>query len=235
MSFCYVNNLIKKNNNEIFDNNRSNNFDNTAKCSSLDTEISQSREELAKLVKEMKILEDKVNLQENNKLSNNIYTNKSQLLERSSYQRGNLYYIKKTIYRLLNDVQIQENLIKNSIKDIKQTIDYFELSNNLQNEKIQQIPGPSLRSNFNTASLPYRWWNRSMPCLPLLEHHKYISGSQDSLAESFQVRYFTPKKKKKSKISNNQNSGYCVWLPYNKTGEVYCFGSVKQFVITISY
>lgn len=193
--------------------------------SSLNIAISHSREELAKLVKAVKTLEDKVDIQKNIELKKDIYTDKPiQIINRSN----NLYHIKKTIYHLLNDVQIQENKIQNSINDIKQTIDYFELSKNIDNKKYGQIPGPSLRSNFNTASLPYRWWNRSMPCLRLLENHKHVSGSQDSLTESFQVCYFTPQKKKKSRsrISNTQNSGYCIWLPYNKTnktGEVYGF------------
>lgn len=190
----------------------------------LNKAISHSREQLAKLVKTVKILEDKVDIQGNMDLANYIYTDKSQSIKLSKHN-DNLYHLKKTIYRLLNDVQNQENQIQNSINDIKQTIDNFEFSKNVDNKKIEKNPGPSLRSNFNTASLPYRWWNRSMPCLPILEHQKYVSRSQDSLNESFQVCYFTPQKNKKSKskIAKNQNSGYCIWLSYNKTGEMYGF------------
>lgn len=134
---------------------------------------------------------------------------------------GSLNQLQKTIYQLLNDVQNQENQIRNSLDDIKQTMNHFEFPKTTHKNEIQESPGPSFRGNFNTASLPYRWWNRSMPCLPLSERHVYLSGSQDSLSESFQVCYFTPKKKKS--ISNEQNSGYCIWLSHDNTGEEYCF------------
>lgn len=183
--------------------------------------INRSREELAKLVKAVEILEDKVEMQEHLKLTNNFYT--KQLKSKNPHDCvDSLDHLQRTISGLLNDVQNQENQIKNSLNDMKQTINHFEFSKSSNINEIQEISGPSLRSHFNTASLPYRWWNRSMPCLPLLERHIYLSGSHDSLSESFQVCYFTPKKKKNSipKIINNQNSGYCIWLPHNKTGEV---------------
>lgn len=225
MLFCYVNNfntnniLVDSFPNEIFNKNRSNDFDNIL----LNRVIGRSREELSKLVKAVKILEDKVEKQEHLTTTNDFHTYQTES-ERSFEGVGNLDGLQKTIYRLLNDVQNQENQIRSSLNDIRQTIDDFEFSKMSNINEIQEIPGPSLRSNFNTASLPYRWWNRSMPCLPLLEHRKYSSGSQDSLTESFQVCYFTPKKKTPmSRKSNNQNSGYCIWVPHNKTGEVYCF------------
>lgn len=177
--------------------------------------ISRSREELAKLVKAIEILENKVEIQK--------YKKKE--LKGSFDGFGSLDHLQKTIFELLHDVQNQESQIRNSLNDIKQTTNNFEFSKMSNIKEIQKIRGPSLRTNFNTASLPYRWWNRSMPCLPLLERQIHLSGSQNSLIESFQVCYFTPKKKKKSmsKLSNNQNSGYCIWLPYNKTGEMYYF------------
>lgn len=134
---------------------------------------------------------------------------------------SSLDQLQKTIYQLINDVQNQENQIRNSLDDIKETINHFEFSKTPNKNEIQETAGPSFRGNFNTASLPYRWWNRSMPCLPIPERHIYLSGSQDSLSEAFQVCYFTPKKKKS--ISNDQNSGYCIWLPHDNTGEEYCF------------
>jgi len=185
----------------------------------INTAISHSREELAKLVKAVEILENKVEEQEH--LTNDFRTEKSES-ESSSDGVGSLDNVQKKIYRLLNDVQTQENQVRHSLSDIMQKINHcgFSKTNN-----IQEIQGPSFRGNFNTASLPYRWWNRSMPCLPLSERHIFLSGSQDSLSESFQICYFTPKKKKKSvsRMSKNQNSGYCIWLPHKKTGEVYCF------------
>lgn len=223
--FCYVN-IFNKNNilidyfpNEIFNNNRSNDIDNIL----LNKVISRSREELSKLVKAVKMLEDKVERQEHLTITNDIHTVQTDS-KKSFDDVGNLDRLQKTIYRLLNHVENQENQIRNSLNDIRQTIDDFELSKLCNSNDIHEISGPSFRSNFNTASLPYRWWNRSMPCLPLLEHRKYSSGSQDSLTESFQVCYFTPKKKKSlSRKLNTQNSGYCIWLPHNKTGEVCCF------------
>lgn len=165
-------------------------------------------------------------MQEHLKSTNDFYTEK--LEQKSSFDyTGSLDHLQKTIFGLLNDVQNQENQVRNSLNNIKQTINNFEFSKPSNTNNIQDISGPSFRSNFNTASLPYRWWNRSMPCLPLLERHIHLSGSHDSLSESFQVCYFTPKKKKKSipKILKNQNSGYCIWVPHNKTGEV-LFSSV---------
>lgn len=163
-------------------------------------------------------------MQEHLTLTNDFYTKKPETI--SPFDSiSNLDHLQNTICQLLSDVQDQENQIRSSLNDIRQTINNFEFSKPSYIEETYEILGPSLRSNFNTASLPYRWWNRSMPCLPLLNRHKYSSGSQDSLSESFQVRYFTPKKHKKpiAKTSNNQNSGYCIWLPHKKTGEVYCF------------
>lgn len=189
----------------------------------LNRAISRSREELSKLVRAVEILESKVEKQENLKV-------KSDLLKKSGSKNtldstGSLDHLQKTIFGLLNDVHNQENQIRKSLSDIMQTINHSEFSKIDKIKEIQEAPGPSLRSNFNTASLPYRWWNSSMPCLPMLERHKHVSGSHESLSESFQVCYFTPKKKKKSisRMSNNQNLGYCIWLPHNKTGEVYCF------------
>lgn len=183
----------------------------------INTAISHSREELAKLVKAVEILENKVEKQEHI-LTNNFQTEKSDS-ESSSDGVGSLDNVQKKIYRLLNDVQNQENQVRHSLSDIMQKINYCGFP------KPKEIQGPSFRGNFNTASLPYRWWNRSMPSLPLSERHVFLSGSQDSLSESFQICYFTPKKKKKSvsRMSKNQNSGYCIWLPHNITGEVYCF------------
>lgn len=172
----------------------------------------------------MEKLENKVELQENLALTNSFYIDNSG--SESSFDGfGSLDHLQKNIYHLLNDVQNQENVIRNSLNDIRKTINDFEFSKNFNAKQIQDIPKTSLRGNFNTASLPYRWWNTSMPCLPSLEHRINLSKSQDSLNESFQIRYFTPKKKTKSvsKISMNQNSGYCIWLPNNETGEVYCF------------
>lgn len=172
----------------------------------------------------MEILENKVEMQEKLRFANDFYTEK--LESESPFDGvGSLDNLQKTIVGLLNDVKSQETQIRNSLNDIQQTLNNLELSKISNIKEIEVIPGPSLRSNFNTASLPYRWWNRSMPCLPLLERHICLSGSQDSLNESFKISYFTPKKKKKSfsKISNDQNSGYCIWLPHTKTGEVYCF------------
>lgn len=183
-------------------------------------------------MKAVEILEDKVEMQERLKLTNDFYT--EQLESKSSFDCvGSLDHLQRKIFGLLNDVQNQENNLRKSLNDIKQTINNFEFSKPTNTNNIQEIPGPSLRSNFNTASLPYRWWNRSMPCLPLLERHIYLSGSHDSLSESFQVCYFTPKKKKKSlpKMLNNQNSGYCIWLPYNKTGEVFFSSVMLDFFI----
>lgn len=189
----------------------------------LNRAISHSREELEKLDKAVKKLEDKVELQEHLTMTNNFYTEKSE--SESSFDGiGSLDNLQKTIYKLFNDVQNQENQIRSSLNDIRQTINDFELSKTFNVKQIQETTGPSLRGNFNTASLPYRWWNRSMPCLQLLERPIYVSGSQDSLTESFQIRYFTPTKKKpESKMPTNQNSGYCVWLQNNKTGEVCWF------------
>jgi len=168
------------------------------------------------------MLEDKVEMQENLKFTNDFYTEISE--SGNSFDGvGSLGNLQNTIFGLLNDVKSQETQIRNSLNDIRQTVNHFELSKFSNTRKIEEIPGPSLRSNFNTASLPYRWWNRSMPCLPLLERHIYLSGSQDSLSESFQVCYFTPKKKKKPISTNDQNSGYCIWLTHNNPGEVYCF------------
>lgn len=185
----------------------------------LNTAITHSREELAKLVKAVEILENKVEKQEH--LTNHFQAEKSES-ECSSGGINSIEYVQKTIFRLLNDVQYQENQMRHSLNDIMQTINHcgFQKSNN-----IKEVQGPSFRSNFNTASLPYRWWNRSMPCLPLSERHIFLSGSQESLTESFQICYFTPTKNKKSvsKMSKNQNSGYCIWLPHNITGEEYCF------------
>lgn len=185
----------------------------------INTAISNSREELAKLVKAVEILENKVEKQEN--LTNSL---QAEVLESESSSNGvgSIENVQKRIYRLLNDVQNQENQIRHSLNDIMQTINHCGFP---KSDNIQEVQGPSFRSNFNTASLPYRWWNRSMPCLPLSERHIFLSGSQESLTESFQICYFTPKKNKKSvsKMSKNQNSGYCIWLPHNKTGEVCCF------------
>lgn len=169
----------------------------------------------------MDILEDKVEKQEH--LSTDFCTKKSESETETSCDRiGSLSNVQKRVYRILNDVQNQETQIRHSLSEIMQTIHHCGFP---KNNNIQEIQGPSLRRNFNTASLPYRWWNRSMPCLPLSERHVFVSGSQDSLTESFQICYFTPKKKKKSvsRMSKNQNSGYCIWLSHNKTGEVYCF------------
>lgn len=163
-------------------------------------------------------------MQQNCTLINDYYTEKSKSFDCV----GSLDQLQKTVHRLLNDVQFQENQIQNSLNDIRQTVKQFRFSKtpNLKNPK--KIPGPSFRNNFNTASLPHRWWNRSMPCLPTPEHRMYISGSQDSLNESFQVCYFTPKKKKSvPRISKNQNAGYCIWLS-NNSGEVYCFRVIFQ-------
>lgn len=178
--------------------------------------ISHSREELAKLITAVEILEDKVKIQEYKKKES----------KRSFDGIQNLDHLQKTICGLLNDVQNQENQIRNALNDMKQTINHYEFHKTSNVKKIQEIPGTSLRNNFSTASLPYHWWNRSMPCLSILERQISLSRSQDSLTETFQICYFTPKKKKKSisKMSNSRNSGYCIWLPYNKTGEVYCFG-----------
>jgi len=201
--------------NELFSHNRSYYFDNKL----INTAISHSREELAKLVKAVKILENKVENQEYT-LTHDFRTEKSDS-ESSSDGVSSLDNVQKKIYRLLNDVQNQENHVRHSLSDIMEKINHcgFPKTNN-----IQEIQGPSFRGNFNSASLPYRWWNRSMPCLPLSERHIFLSVSQDSLSESFQICYFTPKKKKSiSRISKNQNSGYCIWLPQNKTGEEYCF------------
>jgi hypothetical protein len=165
-------------------------------------------------------LEDKVEMQENLILTCNLNKKKSES-ENLINDVNSLDQLQKTIYQLLNDVQDQEDQIRNSLDSIKQTINYHEFSKTPNKDENQETPGPSFRSNFNTASLPYRWWNRSMPCLPLSERHVYLSGSQNSLHESFQVCYFTPKKKKS--ISNDHNSGYCIWLPHDNTGEEYCF------------
>lgn len=166
------------------------------------------------MVKAIEVLEDKVEIQENKKK-----------LRRSFDGIESLDHLQKTIFGLLNNVQNQESQIRNSLNDLKEIINHFEFPKTSNIKEMKEIPGPSLRSNFNTASLPYRWWNRSMPCLSILEHQIHSSGSQESLTESFQICYFTPKKKKKSisKMSNSQNFGYCIWLPLNKTGEVYCF------------
>lgn len=162
-------------------------------------------------------------MQEHLKFTNSFYPEKSES-ENSFDSVSSLDNLQKTISGLINDVQSQETQIQNSLNDIKQTLDNLELPKTSMKE-IEEMSRPSLRSNFNTASLPYRWWNRSMPCLSLLERQVYSSRSQDSIIESFQICYFTPKKKKKSvsTTSNNQNSGYCIWLPHDKTGEVYCF------------
>lgn len=189
----------------------------------LNRAISRSREELAKLVKAVDILESKVEMQEYLKLTSDS-TQKSESIY-SFDCTGSLDHLQKTICGILNDVHHQENQIRKSLGDIEQTINRSEFPKINQIKEIPETPGPSLRCNFNTASLPYRWWNSSMPCLPLLERHKHVSASHGSLTEPFQVCYFTPKKKKKSisRMSNNQNMGYCIWLPHNKTGEVYCF------------
>jgi hypothetical protein len=192
----------------------------------INTAISNSREELAKLVKAVEILENKVEKQEN--LTNCL---EAEVLESESSSNGigSIDNVQKRIYRLLNDVQNQENQIRHSLNDIMQTINHCGFP---KSDNIQEVQGPSFRSNFNTASLPYRWWNRSMPCLPLSERHIFLSGSQESLTESFQICYFTPKKNKKSvsKMSKNQNSGYCIWLPHNKTGEV-CYFRVLYWIV----
>lgn len=163
-------------------------------------------------------------MQEHLKFANDFYREKSET-ECSFDSIDSLDNLQKTIFGLLNDVQNQGTQIRNSLNDIKQTLNNLELSKPSYLKKVEELPGPSLRGNFNTASLPYRWWNRSMPCLPLLERNLCLSGSQDSLNESFKICYFTPKKKKKSisKISDYRNSGYCIWLPHTETGEVYCF------------
>lgn len=172
----------------------------------------------------MDILENKVEMQEQLKFTNDFYKNESRT-ECLFDSVGSLDNLQKTIFGLLNDVQNQETQIRNSLNDIKQTLNNLEFAKPSYSNRIEELPGPSLRSNFNTASLPYRWWNRSMPSLPLLERHVCVSRSQESLNETFKICYFTPKKKKKSisKMSDYRNSGYCIWLPQNKTGEVYCF------------
>lgn len=175
-------------------------------------------------------MEDKVEIQEKLTLTCNLFKKKSES-ENSINGVGSLDQLQKTIYQLLNDVEIQEYQIRNSLDNIKQTINHYEFSkfsNTPNKNKNQDTPGPSFRSNFNTASLPYRWWNRSMPCLPLSERHVYLSGSQNSLHESFQVCYFTPKKK--ISISNEHNSGYCIWLPHDNTGEEYYFEVLTGFI-----
>jgi len=191
----------------------------------INTAISHSKEELSKLVKAVNILENKVEKQEY--ILTQDFRTKNSDFENSIDGVGSLDNFQKRIYRLLNDVQNQENQVRHSLSDIMEKINHngYPKFNN-----IQEIQGPSFRSNFNTASLPYRWWNRSMPCLPLSERHIFLSGSQDSLSESFQICYFTPKKKKSiSRKSKNKNSGYCIWLPQNKTGEVFCFECETKF------
>lgn len=158
-------------------------------------------------------------MQQHFSIGNNFHTEKSKSFDCV----GSLDQLQKTVHRLLNDVQNQENRIQHSLNDIRQSVKQFRFSKTSNLKANKKTQGPSFRNNFNTASLPHCWWNRSMPCLLMPERQVHLSGSQDSLIESFQVCYFTPKKKKSvSRMSNNQNAGYCIWLSSN-TGEVYCF------------